>query len=67
MTDGQTDERAYTVAEACARLGDMSRTKFYAEVRAGRIDARKSGSRTVVLQSEINRYLRDLPPASNGD
>jgi hypothetical protein len=69
MSDCAThEERAWFVDEALPRLGFGSKSTFYAEVRAGRLEARKigtggRGSRTVVLQSEIERYLRSLAKA----
>lgn len=58
-------ERAYTVAEACERLGDISRTQFYRLVQSGDLEARKLGSRTVVLGSEIQRFLDELPATTD--
>ena len=56
------DKIALTVAEAAA-VASMGITKFYEEMNAGRITARKNGRRTVVMRSEIERYLHDLPKA----
>lgn len=56
-------ERAYSIPVTCEMLGGLSRGQFYAEVREGRLTARKIGSRTVVLASEIDRYLAALPVA----
>jgi Helix-turn-helix domain len=61
----RANERAFWVDEACERLGFGSRSTFYAEVRAGRLEVRKIGARTVVLQSEITRYLTTLPTAGD--
>lgn len=58
-------ERAHPVAKACTLLGDLSRSQFYEELKSGRLVARKIGSRTVVLDSEITRYLRALPVAGD--
>ena len=54
-------ERAWTVEEAMERLGGLSRASFYKAVSAGRIKLRKIGSRSVVLESELDRFLRNLP------
>lgn len=56
------DKIALTVAEAAA-MASMGITKFYEEMNAGRITARKNGRRTVVLRSEIERYARNRPKA----
>jgi hypothetical protein len=50
-----------SVAEALRKLG-IKKTKFYQEVNEGRLAAKKNGSRTVVLDEEIDRYLSELPP-----
>jgi hypothetical protein len=54
---------AMTVSEFCswARIG---RTKLYAEVKAGRIVLRKIGSKSVILRSDGEVWLRSLPIAS---
>lgn len=56
-----TGERAWTVPEAMERLGGLSRASFYKLVSAGSIRLHKIGARSVVLESEINRFLRNLP------
>ena len=56
-----TGERAWTVEEAMERLGGLSRPSFYKLVATGDIRLRKIGSRSVVLQSEIDRFLHGLP------
>jgi excisionase family DNA binding protein len=51
---------ANTVAEVLRRVG-ISRTKFYQEINAGRLKARKIGSKTVVLEADLQAYLDGLP------
>jgi excisionase family DNA binding protein len=51
---------ANTVAEVLRRVG-ISRTKFYEEINAGRLKARKIGSKTVVLETDLQAYLDALP------
>lgn len=41
------------------RLLSLGRTKFYAEVAAGRVRVVKAGGKTLVPQSELDRYVRD--------
>jgi excisionase family DNA binding protein len=60
-TTDALDERAYPIPQACELLGGISRRKLYTEVQHGRLEARKIGSRTVILASEIQRYLAALP------
>jgi excisionase family DNA binding protein len=51
---------ANTVAEVLRRVG-ISRTKFYQEISAGRLKARKIGRKTVVLETDLRAYLDALP------
>jgi excisionase family DNA binding protein len=51
---------AYTVAECLVRL-KLSRDKFYQEIRAGRLRARKLGRRTLILDSDLRAFLESLP------
>ena len=51
---------ANTVTEVMRRVG-ISRTKFYQEVNSGRLKARKIGSKTVVLEADLQAYLDALP------
>jgi hypothetical protein len=46
--------------------GILGKTRFYEEVKAGRLKARKNGGRTQVLTPDLIAYLRALPviPAS---
>ncbi len=53
---------AMTVSEFL-RWACVGRTKFYAEVKAGRIALRKIGSKTVILRSDAEAWLRALPAA----
>jgi excisionase family DNA binding protein len=47
----------HSVAEACRLLGGMGRTWFYGEVAAKRIRTVKLGTRTLVSNSELRRYI----------
>jgi hypothetical protein len=42
----------------------FGRTKAYAEIGAGRLNAVKLGSRTLILADELRRYLESLPAAT---
>ncbi len=53
---------AFSVREAAEEIG-ICKTKIYQETGDGRIRARKSGRRTIILANEIERYLNSLPPA----
>jgi hypothetical protein len=41
--------------------GVGSRRKIYDLIREGKLTGRKHGSRTVVLDDDLRRYLNDLP------
>jgi excisionase family DNA binding protein len=51
---------ALRVNEACATLG-ISRSKIYEELAAGRLEARKAGSCTLIPMASINAWLNNLP------
>lgn len=61
MTEPMKPQRlAYSVEESLRLLG-ISRKKFYAEAKAGRLLLRKSGRRTLVLADDLHAYLAALP------
>lgn len=39
----------------------IGRTAFYAELKSGRLSAKKFGRRTIILKSEAERWLTSLP------
>lgn len=49
-----------SVREMAREIG-ICKTKIYEEMRAGRIQARKSGRRTLIPAAEAERYLLSLP------
>lgn len=53
------DRVAYSVTEFCASTG-VGKTRFYAEVAAGRIRPVKCGSRTLIPASELQAWLERL-------
>jgi len=60
-------DRAYTVRQTRERLGGISQSFIYGLIRGGRLHAVKIGTRTLVRQSEIDRFLASLPAAVTGD
>jgi hypothetical protein len=55
-----TKRLAYTVKEALALL-PFGRNKFYDEVKAGRLRSRTVGRMRIVLDEDLQSYLRTLP------
>lgn len=51
---------ALTIGEAI-EAGAGSRTTVYEALKAGTLKARKRGGRTVILTSDLQKYLDDLP------
>lgn len=51
---------AVSVDEA-ARRADSCRDKIYGAINAGKLRARKDGRRTIVLVSDLEAYLKELP------
>jgi excisionase family DNA binding protein len=43
--------------EDARKLLSLGRTKFYAEVNAGRLTIVKAGKKSLVPQSELDRYV----------
>lgn len=51
---------AFSVDEFCERFS-IGRTAVYAELKAGRLIARKCGRRTLIPHDEALRWLANLP------
>lgn len=56
-----TDQRLSYSIEQLVRATGVGRSKIYAEIAAGRLQARKVGARTIVLHDEALAWLRSLP------
>ncbi|MFO0389953.1 MAG: helix-turn-helix domain-containing protein [Alphaproteobacteria bacterium] len=54
------DKALYSVTEVIELVG-IGRTMLYKEIRAGRLKIRKCGKRTLILATELNRWLESLP------
>ncbi len=52
---------AYSVAEV-AKLTGCGRDKIYTAIKAGALDARKWGRRTVITADSLRRFVSHLPP-----
>ena len=53
---------AYTIAEAAKATG-LARTRLYALAAEGKLTFRRAGRRSVILSSDLQQLLADLPPA----
>lgn len=63
--DGQmdaNDKLAYRIDEA-TRASGIGRTKLYEAIKAGDLQPRKAGSRTLILREDLERFLRNLQAA----
>ena len=62
-TTGQTTttKRAFRVEEFAHR-NSISRAQVYIELKAGRLNARKVGSATLITIEDEDSWLRALPP-----
>ncbi len=57
------DPITITIDDAAQRSG-LGRTKIYELITAGKLDARKSGSRTLIIGDSLQAYLTSLPKAN---
>ena len=51
---------ACTIDEA-VEISAIGRSKIYEAIRKGKLSARKSGSRTLILYADLAKYLESLP------
>jgi excisionase family DNA binding protein len=51
---------ALTIPQACA-AASTGRTVLYREISDGRLRAIKRGRRTLILRSDLHRWLESLP------
>jgi hypothetical protein len=56
---------AHTIPEA-VRASGISRTAIYLAIGRGALIARKCGARTLILDSDLRRFLRSLPSLATG-
>jgi hypothetical protein len=54
------DKRAYSRPEFCNTHG-IGQTKFYEEVKEGRLKVRKVGRKTIILRDDAEDWLQQLP------
>ena len=53
---------AFTILDA-AKASGLGRTTLYELIGAGKIEARKSGNRTLIPADSLRSYIASLPPA----
>ncbi len=53
---------AYSPKDACIRIG-CGLTFLYQEIAAGRIEAKKAGTRTLIPAESLRAYVEALPKA----
>lgn len=54
------NQLAYTINEM-VEVGRTSRSKIYEDINAGKLRARKNGTRTIILHNDAVAYLEALP------
>ena len=52
---------AFTIDDACRRLGNIGRTTLYGLIADGKLEAVKLGSRTLITTASIDALLASLP------
>jgi hypothetical protein len=57
---GASAKIAHTIPEAVLASG-LSRSMLYLAIGRGELRAKKCGARTVILDSDLRRFLRSLP------
>ena len=56
----RSSKLAFSVAEAAVHA-DVCRDNIYSAIREGRLSARKAGRRTLILRTDLEAYLSNLP------
>jgi hypothetical protein len=56
------DTISHTIADA-VKVSGLGRTMLYELIGARKIEARKAGNRTLILDASLRAYIAGLPPA----
>lgn len=56
------EQLALSISQVC-RVANVGRTRVYELLRSGDLPARKLGKRTLVLKSDLEKWLASLPDA----
>ena len=62
---GAHEKFGLTIDELVAACG-LGRTSIYGQIRDGRLVARKCGRRTIILPSDAQNWLENLPRLGGG-
>ena len=65
MQNAAVEKLGLTIAEAAFAAG-IGRSRLYEAISDGQLTARKFGARTVILRSDLDRFL-DALPAMKGE
>jgi hypothetical protein len=60
LTSDDTRKVAFTIKQA-ARASGISRSLLYVAIGRDALQARKCGARTLILDSDLRKFLRSLP------
>jgi excisionase family DNA binding protein len=52
-----------SIPEACA-IARIGKTRLYELINSGELPARKMGNRTLIIHSDLVKYLQSLPPVT---
>jgi hypothetical protein len=58
--DRQSSKLAFSISEV-VRTSGIGRTLVFAEIKVGRLIARKCGRRTLILKEDLLKWLSTLP------
>ena len=56
-----TKKLAYSISVFCGIAGDIGRSTVYEEIKDGKLIARKVRGRTIILHTDGEDYLANLP------
>lgn len=65
MAEVQNETVAYSI-DAAAKASHTGRTRLYAEIKAGRLKAKKFGRRTIITAEALAAWLNALPEMREG-